>query len=293
MAQQPRHRGVTVFSMKLTSTVSVTLVLLLLGLAGMVGVSARNITDSLRSRVGFVAILSDSITQNETNALKQLLIRAPYVSSVKYRSADDILRQWQTMNPDEEDLTKLLGVNPFFAEFEVNVKPDYADPDSLSVIVAPLKKNPSIRQIKLHTTMVSSLNSTFRLVTTFLSLGAAIMLLIAFVLINNTIRLTIYSKRFTIRTMQLVGATNGFIRRPFLITNLLQGLVSAMLAIIILGGLTYYLVIKFPEITTSISVPEVGLIALLLIIIGISVCLFAAYFATNRYLSVDSDELYS
>lgn len=293
MANKSRHRGVSIFSMRLTATVSVTLVLLLLGVAALVGVAAKNITDTLRSRVGFVAILTDTVTAKDTNALKQMWTRAPYVSSLKYRSAEDVLRQWQSMNPDEEDLTKLLGVNPFFAEFEINVRPEYADPDSLARIVEPLKSLSSIRQIRLHSRMVESLNSTFRIVTYLLAGGAAIMLLIAFVLINNTVRLTVYAKRFTIRTMQLVGATNGFIRRPILISNMLQGLTASLVAIVLLGISLYYASLYYSEIRSALTAQDLAIISLLLIIIGVTVCLSASLFATNKYLRADYDDMYS
>lgn len=293
MAQQSRHRGVSVFSMRLTSTVSVTLVLILLGIAALVGASARNVTDTIKSRVGFVAILTDTVSTEETNNLKRLWSRAPYVSSFKYSSAQDVLNQWQSLNPDEEDLTKLLGVNPFFAEFEVNVRPQYAHPDSLSKIVKPLESLPAIRHIKLNSQMVSSLNSSFKMISLTLAIGAVIMVLIALVLINNTVRLTIYAKRFTIRTMQLVGATDGFIRRPILATNILQGLFAALIALVILGAGLFYASTKYPVISRAVTANDLILISIILVFIGVAVCLSAALFAANKYLRADYDEMYS
>lgn len=293
MAQQSRHRGVSVFSMRLTSTVSVTLVLILLGIAALIGASARNVTDTLKSRVGFVAILTDTVAASEIDNLKQLWTHAPYVSSVKYSSAADVLNQWQSLNPDEEDLTKLLGINPFFAEFEINVRPDYAHPDSLAKIVKPLESLPSIRHIKLNSQIVNSLNSTFRMISLILTVGAVIMVLIALVLINNTVRLTIYAKRFTIRTMQLVGATDGFIRRPIVVANILQGLFASLIAIAVLGIGLFYASTKYPVISRALTPYDLILISITLVLIGVAVCLSAAMFAANKYLRADYDEIYS
>lgn len=292
-SSQPRHRSVSVLSSQLTVTISVTLVLLLLGIGALIGIGAHNVAESIRERVGFVAILNDNATAADINGLKRQWIRSPFAASVRYCPAEEVLARWNTMIPGEDsDEEALLGMNPFFAEFEVNVRSEYANADSLAVIVAEVEQHPAVRHVTLHSEMIDTLTSSINTVFAFLTAIAAAILLIAIVLIFNTVRLTIYSRRFTIRTMQLVGATDGFIRRPIVMAGALHGLVAAMIAIAILCGLVYSSAILYPEIENQTTWNDVIWVCGGQVVCGVLICGLSSFAATTRYLRCDYDSMF-
>ncbi len=291
-SSKPRHRSVSVLSSQLTVTISVTLVLLLLGIGTLIGIGARNAAESIRERVGFVAILHDSATASDINGLKRQWMRSPFAASVRYCSAEDVLARWQAMNPEADNEEALLGINPFFAEFEVNVRSQYANADSLAMIVAQVKTHPAVRHVTLHTEMIDSLTSSINTVFAFLTAIAALILLIAVVLIFNTVRLTIYSRRFLIRTMQLVGATDGFIRRPIVLSGALHGLIAAMIAVAILCGLVYSSAMLYPEIENQTTWNDVMWVCCGQVVCGVAICALSSFAAATRYLRCDYDHLF-
>lgn len=229
-------KGISTFSAQITSTVSVALVLLLLGIISMLGIAARSITTEIRENMGFSVIFSDTATVNNVNSLKKHFSTSPGVSGIIYFSPEDALQKWQ--EETGEDLVKVLGINPLPGELEVKVKARYASTDSINSMIAPLKKLPYVSEISVHSDMVDSINHNIKSIALILTIVAAALLFISFALINNTVRLTVYSRRFLIHTMKLVGATGGFIRRPIINSNMLSGLVAAIIADLLLAGAT-------------------------------------------------------
>lgn len=285
-----RHKGISTFSAQITSTISVSLVLLLLGIVALLGIAASSITDNIRANMGFDIILNENATEHEANQIKQMLLSARYVSSTKYHSAEDALNKWQ--EDTGEDLKALLGVNPFSPEFEVRVKPMYSDIDSISNITSTIKDLPMVAEINIHTQMVKTINDNIRNIALMLLIVSAALLLISFVLINNTIRLTIYSRRFIIHTMKLVGATASFIRRPFIINNIIHGAIASVIALILLSGLLFYIKTLDPSIIDIISIDSMMWVGLSILIAGITICALAALLATNKYLRIDYDNMF-
>ena len=194
-----------------------------------------------------------------------------------------------------EDLMEVIGFNPLTAEFEVHVKSEYASVDSLNHISAMLKRNPAIDEVKVHTDQVEAMNRSVRQTATILLVVAVAMMIISLALINNTVRMTVYSRRFLIHTMKLVGATPGFIRKPIVVSNMLNGVVAACIATALLGGIVYYLSLDGlvgAAVTMLVPVGEMLMIGVALAVVGAVLCAVAAYFAANKYIKLDYDRLF-
>lgn len=283
-------KGISTFSAQITSTVSVALVLLLLGIISMLGIAARSITTEIRENMGFSVIFSDTATVNNVNSLKKHFSTSPGVSGIIYFSPEDALQKWQ--EETGEDLVKVLGINPLPGELEVKVKARYASTDSINSMIAPLKKLPYVSEISVHSDMVDSINHNIKSIALILTIVAAALLFISFALINNTVRLTVYSRRFLIHTMKLVGATGGFIRRPIINSNMLSGLVAAIIADLLLAGALFYLHSADKVIATALPWEEAAWVFAGIIVIGIAICSIASLFATNKYLRSDYDDMF-
>ncbi|MDE7111953.1 MAG: permease-like cell division protein FtsX [Muribaculaceae bacterium] len=284
------RKGFSSLSVQATATISVALVLLLLGMVASLGLAARSITTEIKEHMGFDVVLTEQASLDRVNEFKQMFTNAPYVASFRYFSPEQANETWR--EEMGENLTELLDVNPFLPEFEVNVKADYAVADSLDAIVLPLTRMDDVYQVNAHTEVVEQVNRNLSTLMWVLAIAALALLPISFVLINNTIRLTIFSRRFTIHTMKLVGASRGFIRRPFLLSNLLQALIAAIVASALLAAMYAYL--WSLDISLRAVLTERMLICVCgaMFAAGILLCLIAALFATQRYLNRSYDELF-
>lgn len=273
-----------------TSTISVSLVLFILGLVGFVNISFSGINRQLKEKMGFTVVLADSVAPATIDSLKLVCDNAPYVSSYRYLSAEDVMAE--ETSGEGADLVELLGVNPYAAMFEIKVGAAYADVDSISSIMAQWQQLPSVDETTANTEMIANINRNAGLINTILAIMAAALLLISFVLINNTVRLTVYSRRFLIHTMKLVGATGGFIRRPFLMVNAVQGVIAGVLAsgfLALFVGWTRSLDMGIELLVTwNVAFCEFGL----LVVLGVAICVLAAIMATNRYLRKNYDEMF-
>lgn len=265
--------------------------LLLLGIVAMLGLAANSLTDYVKENVGFDVVMKNDASQQDVKELKQLWTQAVYVNSVKFISKEDALSAWE--KETGENLLEVLGVNPLSSEFEVRVKPQYASVDSLNKIEYDLSKYKSIDSVKMHKDVVEKINSNINSVVLVLGAVLVLLVIISFVLINNTVRLAVYSRRFIIYTMKLVGATSGFIRRPFVMTNVLNGFIASLLAIAMLSGLIYYVVEVNYDYSNLINITQIAMVYLGLIVAGVVMCALAAFLAANRFISLNYDELYT
>lgn len=278
---------------QLTSTVSVSLVLLILGIVGTLGIATRSITDDIKENLGFTVVLTEKASDTHVNKLKQTFSTAPYVASYSFLSAGDILRQEEEMLGF--DIMETLGVNPYLPEFDVKVKAGYANADSLTAITAGIEPLDYVAEAPVHTQMVDDINANINAVSLILLAVAVALLVISFVLINNTVRLTIYSRRFLLNTMQLVGATPGFIRRPIVMQSIVSGIAAALLAMLMLSGLFWLVnsdVRTAQELAGAVGVSHIVLIFSGMLAAGIIICGTAAFFATNKYLRQSYDDLF-
>ncbi len=285
-----KRSGIPSFSTHITSTISVSLVLLLLGIVAFLVIATHSVTESIKENMGFDVIVKEGTSERNINRLKQRWTNAPYVSSAKYRSADDALREWQ--EETGEDLIELLGVNPFSPEFDIRVKSEYANLDSIEKIIAPIQELSSVSEISVHSDMIESINKNIRSISIILAIVAAALMLISMVLINNTIRLAVYSRRFIIHTMKLVGAKAGFIRKPFITSNILNGIIASIIAILLLSGILYYTQSIDPMIISAIGYEAILYVFAGIPIIGILICSLAAINATNKYLRISYDDMF-
>ncbi|WP_304632935.1 ABC transporter permease [uncultured Muribaculum sp.] len=289
MEKRP-NKGISTFSAQITATISVALVLLLIGIIAMLGIAAHSITRNIKENIGFDIVLTDTATDAEVNQLKSKWTASPYTASVRYYSKEDALMNWE--EETGENLMDVLGINPFSGELEVKVKADYASSDSINKIITPLKSLPYVHEVNVHTELVDSINRNINSVSLILIIITCALLFISFALINNTVRLTVYSRRFIIHTMKLVGATGSFIRRPFINANVVSGIISALIASAILAGTLYYMQGIDSGIASAITWPQAACVFAGILIIGIIICAVAALFATNKYLRLDYDDMF-
>lgn len=272
------------------ATVSVMIVLLILGIFATVAIVAGSFSDSLKSRVGFTVIMSDNVTDDDLTAMQTMLTGAPYTNEVTFKSADEIRADWERDNG--EDIIEVLGANPFGAEYNVTVNADHAVSDSIDAIAGRIAAVAGVEEVSTTTRVVDGINNFINVVTMiFVPLSLAL-LLVSCVLINNTVRLTVYSSRFLIHTMKLVGATGAFIRRPFIRTGIVNGIVAGLLA----GGLLALVVSAtesaIPDIAAYIEWGRLAWVFIAMTALGIAICGISAALSTNKYLRLDYDDMF-
>lgn len=285
-----KRSAISTLSAQLTSTISVAMVLLILGIVALLSITAYNFSNNIKERMGFVLEISSEATADDIAQIKQSIEQAPYLSNFTYKSADDVLNEEKKYLGEE--IMDVMDVNPYHGEFDVKVKPSYAMRDSLELIKDNFSTNKAIVAIHTNSEMVDSVNVGLNKFIIILGIVAIALLIISFVLINNTVRLTVYSRRFIIYTMKLVGAKSGFIRRPIVITNIINGIIAAIIAIAILSGVLYYAGTIDQYIMSMIGSEIIILVFIALIIAGILICAAAATFATNKYLRNDYDDMF-
>jgi len=283
---------IPLFSTRATATLSVALVLVILGLAALVGIGAHRVTETIKQNMGFVVVLADDVTATDIASVTKRLENTGGISSVLFSSSDDILDRWQKIVGEDEDILALAGVNPFSPELEVRVASTHAHPDSIVVLTAPLELMPSVREVRVTADIIDTVRHTMDSITLVLLIVAGALLLVSFVLIFNTVRLTVYSRRFVIHTMQLVGATPGFVRRPFLLENLLNGAVAGVIASITVGAVIYGASCIDSNISTAVLPTDIFYVCAGMLVTGMVICLAASWFACNRYLSLSYDQLF-
>ena len=253
-----KRNSVSYFDMQfITSSISTTLVLLLLGLVVFFVLGAHNLSVYVKENINFSILISDDMKESDILKLQKKLDKEPFVKETEYISKKQALReQTEAMGTDPQEF---LGYNPFTASIEIKLHSDYANSDSIAKIEKKIKRNTNIQEVLYQKDLIDAVNDNIRNISLMLLGLAVILTFISFALINNTIRLTIYSKRFLIHTMKLVGASWSFIRRPFLRRNFWIGVLSAVIADAVLWGAAYWLVSYEPELIRVIT-PEVMLL---------------------------------
>lgn len=289
MAKKRANR-ISTFGSQLTAIVSVTLVLLILGILAVIGIAGRSGADQLKSNLGFIVKVERNAADSQINRLKQIFNTAPYVSSYVYSSAEEIMEAESKYLG--EDLASLLDVNPYGAEFDVKVSPQYASVDSIETLATKLTEDEAVESVLTESGMIAAVNSTLGRASWVLFAVAVALLVISIVLINNTVHLSVYSRRFVIHTMKLVGATGGFIRRPFIRAGALNGLISAVTAALLLVGMLAYSANIDPLLASCFSVRLCVTVVAGMIVVGVVICTVASLFATNRYLKANYDEMF-
>ena len=291
MKSKSRNNAVSYFDMQfITSSISTTLVLLLLGLVVFFVLAANNLSVYVRENINFSVLISDDMKETDILKLQKRLNNEPFVKETEYISKKQALKeQTEAMGTDPQEF---LGYNPFTASIEIKLHSDYANSDSIAKIEKLIKRNTNIQDVLYQKDLIDAVNENIRHISLVL-LGLAIMLtFISFALINNTIRLAIYSKRFLIHTMKLVGASWGFIRRPFLKRNIWSGVLAAFIADTILMGAAYWLVSYEPELIRVITPEVMLLVSGAVLVFGVVITFLCAYLSINKYLRMKASTLY-
>ncbi|MDO4164400.1 MAG: permease-like cell division protein FtsX [Bacteroides sp.] len=287
-----KSNSVSCFDMQfVTSSISTTLVLLLLGMVVFFVLTAHNLSVYVKENINFSILISDDMKESDILKLQKRLNAEPFVKETEYISKKQALKeQTEAMGTDPQEF---LGYNPFTASIEVKLHSAYANSDSIAKIEKLIKKrSTNIQEVLYQKDLIDAVNDNIRNISLLLLGLALILALISFALINNTIRLTIHSQRFLIHTMKLVGASWGFIRRPFLRRNFWIGVLAAVIADGILWGAAYWLVSYEPELVNIVSTDVMLLVSASVLVFGILITWLCALFSINKYLKMKASALY-
>ena len=275
------------------SLMSIALVLFLLGVFALLMLHAQKLSNHLKENIGFEVVMNSNVKEDNILKLQKELDAMPAVKSTTYITKDEAIRR---LSEDlGEDFLQWLGNedNPLLPSIDVRFKADYANNDSLNLIQTQLLKNKDIKEIYYHKSLVNLINQNMNRIGLGLMIASLVLLIIAITLIRNTIRLSIYSKRFLVRSMQLVGATPAYIRRPFIRSGIAQGFFGALIADAFLALLLYGLYQRLPELTLIQDYTIIICIFGGIIVLGILLGGLSTRSALRKYLNADVDKLYA
>ncbi|MXV17152.1 cell division protein FtsX [Hufsiella ginkgonis] len=274
----------------ISTVISISLVLLMLGLLGLILVHARGLSNYVKENIVLNIIVNDGAREVDIQALKRQIDANPYVLKTQYVSKE--LAAHNLTRDLGEDFVEFLGYNPLLSSIDVYMKADYANNASIETFSSQLEKNQLVKEVIYQKSLIDTVNQNVRLIGLVILAFAIILTVIAIALINNTIRLAIYSQRFLIKSMQLVGATRNFIRNPFLGYGILHGLLAGLISIILLMGILYLAQQQVPELVILRNWFEFGVVFLGVIVAGILISGLSTYFAVSKYLSLKIHNLY-
>lgn len=272
------------------SAVSVALVLCLIGLESVLLLSAGALLTRMRESMTMTAVLTQEADSAQCARLERMLDSSEGFSSYRYVSKEEALQEH--ILSLGEDPTAFLGYNPLSASYEIHPSDAYSDPDSMALIAEQLEALPYVSEVLYPRDLADILSSNVHDFSLLLAGIALLLLLVSMVLIVNTIRLQIYAKRFLINTMTLVGATSWVIRRPFVRKNMLIGLLAAIAALAILGGLIYYVHYQMHIMIFPLTWQNIALVSTVVVLSGLLITLFASLIATGKYIRMDNNSLY-
>jgi cell division transport system permease protein len=271
--------------------ISLSLVLFVVGLLGLVLINAQRLSNYVKENVGFTIMLKADIAEIEIIKFQKELDAYAFVKSTIFVSKE---RATQDLQKDlGEDFVKFLGYSPLLASLDVKLNATYANTDSLNIIKNALNKNSNVHEVFYQKDLVDKLNKNINRLSVFLLTFCGLLFIIAFALINNTIRLSVYAKRFLIRTMRLVGATNNFIQKPFLIKGLYQGVYSSIFAIFMLIGSIQLVQSEVANILNITDLKIIGLVFIIIFLSGLFISWVSTYFAVRKFIKQNESELYN
>lgn len=280
----------SLFNMYFTTTISISLVLFLVGLECVVLMSAHELVRHVRENVVLTVVLSDMASQEDVARMDNLMQVAPYVNGSDYISREEALQEH--IDNLGEDPQTFLGYNPLTDAFEVNLHAEYAQIDSIHVIEQSLLALPYVDKVIYQADIVKQLDSNLQEASLILLAIALALLVIALVLISNTIQLQVYSKRFLINTMRLVGATPWVIKWPFIRRNMLMGIEAACVALLMLAATYYYFVNRLGIRLFALTEQNIAIIIVAVVFVGWFITFFASLAATNRYIRMKTSKMY-
>lgn len=290
MAKKHKINRFTLINAKITSVVSVTLVLLLLGLTVLTFFVGKGITSFVKENMSFSVMLTEDVTDLQIADLRKRLDAMPFVKSSLFISKEKAKEQ--LIEDLGEDPEELLGYNPATDCIDIYLHSNYANSDSLKFVSKMIKAETNVDDLLYRQEALDLVNNNLSKIGAILLIVSTILLFISFTLIRNTIRLSIYSKRFIINTMRLVGATNGFIRRPFIIRNIVDGIFSGLLANVLIMGLLYYVGEQYADLRSILQTHDLIYVFATVIVLGVAITYLSTVFAVNHYLKMKANHLY-
>jgi len=274
----------------LSTVIGISLVLFMLGSMILLLLNAQKLSNYVKENISVQLFLKDDIAEADIQKFSKSLEAEKFVKSVTFLSKEQAATELTTELG--EDFVSFLGFNPLSASLDINLTANYAQPDSLKWIVDKLNKNPRVSELHYNPNLIEQVNTNISKISLVLLGFTALLLIIATALINNTIRLSIFSKRFLIRTMQLVGASGWFIRKPFIISGIYQGILAGLLAMLMLMGLIFYIQKGIPELVDLQDIELFIKLFGLVILLGVLISIVSIFFAVNKYLKMKPDNLY-
>ncbi|SOD15446.1 cell division protein FtsX [Pedobacter xixiisoli] len=269
---------------------SIALVLLMLGMLGLILVHAKNLSNYVKENIVLNIIVDEGAKETEVLAFKKNLDNNIAVKQTQYVNKE--VAQHNLTKDLGEDFVNFLGYNPLLSTIDVYLKADYANNQNIDALRKSIEKDPIVKEVVYQSSLIDMVNKNINTISLIVLGFAGILLVIAIALINNTIRLAIFSQRFLIKSMQLVGATKNFIRQPFILVAALHGIIASFIAIIILLGLLYYAQQELPEIIILRNFTEFGFVFISMIAIGIFITAISTWFAVSKYLRLKIYDLY-
>ncbi len=275
---------------KITSTISISLVLVLLGITLLILFMGNGLSKYVKENMSFNVMLSTEVTDAEISSVRKNIDSQPFVKSSRFISKEEAKEQ--LIRDLGEDPEELLGYNPTQDCIEIFLHSEYANNDSIALISGIIRSDNNVSDLLYQHEAIDLINDNLSKVMTVLLILTAVLLFISFTLIRNTIRLSVYSKRFLINTMKLVGATSGFIRRPFVVNNIFTGIIAGIIADVIIFMMLSYFSSEYAELRPVISNTDIIIIFTAVILFGVIITSIATSFAVNRYVKMKSDQLY-
>jgi len=269
---------------------SIALVLFLLGILGILVLNTKKMADHFKEQITISVFLKESAKEVEINQLQKSLAMADYTKTATFVSKEEAAK----VHREEigENFMDFLGYNPLKNSIDVNLNADFVSPDQIEEIAEEIAIKNYVDEISYDKPLVGLLSDNVKKISFWILIASAIFTFIAVLLINSSIRLSIYSKRFIIKTMQMVGATKTFIRRPFIWTNIKLGMLGSLIALLAMAGVLYYFNDVFPELQLFSDPTIMAILFVGVFILGLLISLISTYFATQRFLNLRTDELY-
>lgn len=290
MAKKRKKTGSRQGLQAVTLCISTAMVLVLLGMVVFSVLTARNLSSYVKENIVVTMMLQDDMTPGEARQFCSRLQQRPYVCRLDYISKEQALREGiKTLGADPREFA---DTNPFLSSVEITLKADYANSDSLQYISKELKSYPKVSEVKYQKDLVESINRNIAKISVVLLAIALLLTVVSFALINNTVRLSIYARRFSIHTMKLVGASWGFIRRPFVRRYMALGFLAAVIACCALGGAIYVLYMYEPGITEVLTWDVIAVTAGTVVFFGLFITAICSTISVNKFLRMKAGDLY-
>lgn len=274
----------------LSSVISISLVLLLVGIASLLMVNAKGVSDYFKENMRVSVMMKQSVSDEDALKFKESLEGERYIKNTIFISKEQ--GQRELAQQLGEDFLDVFETSPIPVSIEVTLEADYVSADSLEVVRAEIADSPLVDEVIYQKSLVDALNANLSKISLVLGVFIALLLFISFVLINNTVRLSVFARRFTIHTMKLVGATRRFIRGPFLVQSAFQGLFAAFIAIIVLVAMMFVLRSEFEQLFELFRMDLLLVVLGIVVAAGLAICLISTYFVVNKLISLKKDELY-